>query len=96
MSWSRATSIDEAKVQIVYEYLASRRAKYKFARQDIYTSDETGCVTVHRPPEVTVPKGKRTVSQMTPAERGTLVTLVAIIGATGKSVPPFLVFPRLP
>lgn len=95
ISMSRATSFNEANVKIFFDNLAALKEKYKFAAQDIYNLDETGCITVHRPPKVIALKGQRTVSQMTSGERGTLITLVAIICASGKAVPPFLVFPRV-
>lgn len=53
-----------------------------------------GCLTVHKPPKVIAAKGSRQVGQATSAERGTLVTLCAIIGCTGKALPPYLIFPR--
>ncbi|XP_049796087.1 uncharacterized protein LOC126212719 [Schistocerca nitens] len=37
----------------------------------------------------------KTVGQATSAEGGSLVTMVAIISASGTAVPPFLVFPRV-
>lgn len=40
-------------------------------------------------------KGKRSVSQVASAETGSLVTMVGIINATGSSLPPFYIFPRV-
>ena len=39
-------------------------------------------------------KGKRTVSQISTAERGTLVTMVGIVNAAGQHIPPVYVCPR--
>lgn len=44
--------------------------------------------------QVIAEKGKRTVSQVASAERGTLVTMVAIVNAAGNHVPPVIVYPR--
>lgn len=53
-----------------------------------------GCLTVHKPPKIIAARGSRQVGQATSAERGTLVTLCAIVGCTGRALPPYLIFPR--
>jgi hypothetical protein len=61
---------------------------------DIYNMDETGVTTVHKPPKVLAEKGRKIVGKVTSAERGTLVTVIGTVAATGNFLPPYLIFPR--
>lgn len=79
---THATSFTEANVNRFFDNHAVFKGRHKFTPQDVYNLDDTGWITVHRPLKVIVEKGKRTVSQMTSAERGTLATFVATVGAT--------------
>lgn len=45
-----------------------------------------------QPPKVLLETDKKQMGQVTSAEQGQLVTLVCIVGATGKSVPAFFIF----
>lgn len=59
-------------------------------------TDETGCSTVSAPPKIIAEKGSKQIGQVTSAERGTLVTtLFFFINATGGSIPPVFIFPRV-
>lgn len=60
----------------------------------IFNCDEHGETTVHTPKKVVAERGTRQVSQVTSAERGTLVTICAFVNATGTFVPPAIIFPR--
>ncbi|XP_049782387.1 uncharacterized protein LOC126184069 [Schistocerca cancellata] len=91
---SRAISFTEANVEVFFDNLICLKAKYRFEPQDMYNLDEAAATTVHKPPKVLAQTGCRTVGQATSAKRGSLVTMVAIISASGTAVPPFLVFPR--
>lgn len=57
--------------------------------------DETGIVTVQRPDRVVARRGFRQIGSLTSAERGTLTTLAIAVSATGNSVAPLFVFPRV-
>ena len=67
---------------------------YYFEPSNICNCDEIGITTVHEPPTIIAPKVKKQVESMTSTERGSNVTTIAAINATGKSIPPLLVFPR--
>ncbi|XP_049845258.1 uncharacterized protein LOC126297988 [Schistocerca gregaria] len=95
VSISRATSFTEANVAVFFYKLICLKAKYSFEPQDIHNLDEAAATTVHKPPEILAQTVCRTVGQATSAERGSLVTMVTIISASGTAVPPFLVFPRV-
>lgn len=93
-SINRCISFNKSNVEMFFKNLLEVKQKYNLGPQDIYNLDETGMMTVHKPPKVLAPTGKKQVGQATSAERGQLVTLVGIVCATGKALPPFLIFPR--
>lgn len=57
--------------------------------------DESGLLTVQRPNRVIARKGFKQIGALTSAERGTLVTIATAVSATGNTVPPLFVFPRV-
>lgn len=95
LSLSRATSFNKHVVKTFFELYRELRLKHNFLAKDIYNLDECGIQTVHKTTKVITDIGDKYVQSMTSAERGTLITMVAIIGAAGKAVPPFLIFPRV-
>ena len=60
-----------------------------------YNCDET-CITVvqHKHTKILEMKGKRQISSLQSAERGSLVTVDKSVSPTGHFIPPLLVFPR--
>lgn len=50
--------------------------------------------TVLKPDKIVAAKGKRYVGAMTFGKRGTNVTIVTAVSASGNTVPPMFVFPR--
>lgn len=61
----------------------------------IWNLDETGCTTVVNPPKIISTRGLKQVGQVTSAERGQLVTLLGFVNASGGTIPPVLIFPRV-
>ncbi|XP_039969931.1 uncharacterized protein LOC120781765 [Bactrocera tryoni] len=58
--------------------------------------DETGCPTVPTKPVKTIArKGQKQVGSSTSAEKGTNVSLALAVSASGQSIPPFFLFPRV-
>ncbi|XP_034828899.1 uncharacterized protein [Maniola hyperantus] len=69
--------------------------QYNFTPDRIINLDETGISTVLSTPKVIAGRKQRQVGQIVSAERGELVTFCGIITATGSSLPPVYVFPRV-
>lgn len=66
-----------------------------FTPDRIWNADETGCSTVQTPQRKLAKKGEKRVGSMVSQEKGVTVTLCGTVSATGNSIPPFLVFPRV-
>lgn len=94
-SLSRATSFNQENVSQFYKNLANILHKKKIEPHMIWNLDETGCSTVTNPPKVIATRGCKQVGQVTSAERGQLVTMLGFINASGGTIPPVFVFPRV-
>ena len=62
--------------------------------EQIWNVDETGISTVQKPRNVVAAKGVKQIGSVTSGERGSLVTMCAVVSATGNSVSPVCIFPR--
>jgi len=60
----------------------------------IFNLDESGLTTIQRAPKIISEKGMKQVGQVVSRERGELVTVCAIVSASGIPLPPVLIFPR--
>lgn len=94
-SLSRATAFNKHVVGEFFQLLREVLSRYEFGPDAIYNYDETGVQTVHKPSKIISKKGQKQVSKATSGERGQTVTVCCAINATGNSVPPFLIFPRV-
>ena len=55
--------------------------------------DETGVTTIRKPNRIVGKCGTKQIGAITSAERGTLITVVGTISASGNSIPPYFIFP---
>ncbi|GFR58096.1 tigger transposable element-derived protein [Elysia marginata] len=69
--------------------------KKGFTPDRIWNANETGCSTAQTPQKQLAKKGEKRVGSMVSQEKKVAVTLCAAVSATGNSIPPFLVFPRV-
>lgn len=60
----------------------------------IYNLDESGITTVQKVPKIVSEKGAEQVGQVTSQERGELITICGVISASGRALPPVIIFPR--
>lgn len=93
-SLARTVNFNKENVEAFQNNLAQVYEKYKFTPDKIYNLDETGVMTVVQAPKVVAHKGAKQVGQISSGERGSLITMCAIISATGNTVPPVFIFPR--
>lgn len=95
-SLSRATSFNKHNVKEFFSKLSEVMDKRKFTPLIIWNVDVTGVTTVQKPCNVVAQTGIKQVGAVTLAERGTLETLCEAASATGNTVPPLSIFPRVP
>lgn len=96
ISANRSKGFNETNVNRFYDNLSEVLDDGKFQPQQIWNIDETACPSVPtKPIKVIAMKGAKRVGQKTSAERGTTVSLAVAINASGQSIPPFYIFPRV-
>lgn len=93
-SLSRATSFNKANVKEFQDNCERALQKHHFTADQIINLDETGVTTVVQTPNIVAEVGSKQVGQAVSAERGTLITISAIVTASGNTIPPVFIFPR--
>ncbi|CAH2089800.1 unnamed protein product [Euphydryas editha] len=94
-SFARTFGFSKEKVDTFFDLLEGLYAQEKYGPNRIYNVDESGLTVVQsKIPQVVGHKGKRQIASLTSAERGSLMTIVVAMNATGHFVPPFIIFPR--
>lgn len=73
-SLSRTSSFNKTNTTTFFLNLEKLFKKHNFAPNMIWNLDETGCMTVTKPPKVIAVRGTKQVGQIASAERGTLIT----------------------
>ncbi|KAJ8930497.1 hypothetical protein NQ314_016696 [Rhamnusium bicolor] len=94
-SLARSTAFNRHTVNEFFTNYISITTKYKFTPDRIYNIDESGISTILPCPRVIAETGKKQVGQAVSGKRGQLLTFVGIINATGKALPPAIIFPRV-
>lgn len=94
-SAARSFAFNKTAVTDFYNNLEKVLTKYKFTSDRIFNFDESGISTVLSTPKVLAEKNQKQIGQLVSAERGELVTFGGIISASGNTIPPLFIFPRV-
>jgi hypothetical protein len=94
-SIGRMTAFNHHNVEVFYDNIRSVFNIHSFEPHQIWNCDETGVTTVQIPERVLATRGERQVASVTSGECGTLVTMCNAVSASGISVPPYYIFPRV-
>lgn len=86
-SLSRTSSFNKANTTTFVSHLEKLYKKHNFAPNMIWNLDETGCMTVTKPPKVIAVRGTKQVGQIASAERGTLITVLFLSVLQGGQFP---------
>ena len=94
-SIGRMSAFNRHNIQQFYANIERVLKDRELEAHQLWNCDETGITTVQVPERIIAEKGERQVAAVTSAERGTLVTMCNAVNASGSTIPPFYIFPRV-
>ena len=92
---ARVSSFNKNNVNSFFQNLKLILNRHNFQPLDIWNMDETGATTARKPDRIIGRRGTKQIGTITSAERGTLITVVGTISASGNSIPPHFISPRI-
>ena len=94
-SQARAAGFNATVIGTFFRNLQGLYSKFHFPPGRIWKCDKTGVSTVLQAPKVIAKKGAKQGAQTLSAERGENTTMLCFVSATGQTIPPVFVFPRV-
>ena len=84
ISTVRATGFSKEQVEIVFDLYEKELAAHDYLPSIIFNVDETGLTVVQKKqPKILALKGKRQIGALTAACRGSLITIIVCMSASG-------------
>lgn len=95
LSFARANNFTPEAVSQFFDIFEPALDAIKNNPSRLFNCDETGITVVqHKHTKVIALKGKKQISALQAAERGSLITVVTCMSPSGHYIPPLLIFPR--
>ena len=92
---TRESSFNNKNVYSFFQNYKLVLNRHNFQPLDIWNMNEIGVTTVRKPDRIIGRRGKKQIGAITSAERGTLITMVGTISASGNSIPPYFIFSQV-
>ena len=93
-SLARAQGFNRESVSRFFGLLENMISELGLDATNVYNMDESGLTSVQRPGRVISLKGKKQVGGMTSGERGQTTSVVCCVSASGRYIPPMVIFKR--
>ena len=93
-SLARAQGFNRESVSRFFGLLENMISELGLDATNVYNMDESGLTSVQRPGRVISLKGKKHVGGMTSGERGQTTSVVCCVSASGRYIPPMVIFKR--
>jgi hypothetical protein len=89
-STARVTEFNKEQVGIFFDLYEKELAAHDYPPLSIFNVDETGVTVVQKKQPKILALSKRQIGALTAAERGSLITIVVCMCASGIFVPPLV------
>lgn len=95
MSVPKASPCTTRHVEMFYSKLKEIMERHRFKPEDVWNVEEIGVTTAQRADRVVIRKALVPLGPVSSADRGPLVSVACVVSASGNTIPPYFVFPRV-